>query len=69
MKGVPLEDIADLLGHKSLAMTRRYAHLGPSRLHELVFFISTVGADTKTDSGAMTAPEKVSSAQRQTYVN
>ncbi|MGH9760452.1 MAG: tyrosine-type recombinase/integrase, partial [Blastocatellia bacterium] len=27
MKGAPLEDIADLLGHKSLTMTRRYAHL------------------------------------------
>ena len=31
MKGTPLEDIADLLGHKSLTMTRRYAHLGPNQ--------------------------------------
>src|SRR5215510_9190195 len=31
MKGAPLEDIADLLGHKSLTMTRRYAHLGPNK--------------------------------------
>lgn len=30
MKGAPVEDIADLLGHKSLTMTRRYAHLGAS---------------------------------------
>jgi integrase len=30
MRGAPLEDIADLLGHKSLTMTRRYAHLGPT---------------------------------------
>lgn len=36
MKGTPLEDIADLLGHKSLMMTRRYAHLGPNHLHETV---------------------------------
>ena len=36
MKGTPLEDIADLLGHKSLAMTRRYAHLGPNKLHAVV---------------------------------
>jgi hypothetical protein len=36
MKGAPLEDIADLLGHKSLTMTRRYAHLGPDKLHALV---------------------------------
>jgi integrase len=33
MKGAPLEDIADLLGHKSLTMTRRYAHLGLNKLH------------------------------------
>ena len=31
MKGAPLEDIADLLGHKSLTMTKRYAHLGPNQ--------------------------------------
>jgi len=36
MKGTPLEDIADLLGHKSLTMTRRYAHLGPNKLHGVV---------------------------------
>jgi integrase len=33
MKGAALEDIADLLGHRSLMMTRRYAHLGPNRPH------------------------------------
>jgi integrase len=35
-KGAALEDIADLLGHKSLTMTRRYAHLGPNKLHQVV---------------------------------
>ena len=48
MKGAPLEDIADLLGHKSLTMTRRYAHLGPNKLHAVV---SLLGAsDTRTDT-------------------
>jgi site-specific recombinase XerD len=48
MKGAPLEDIADLLGHKSLTMTRRYAHLGPNKLHAVV---SLLGAsDTTTDT-------------------
>jgi len=48
MKGAPLEDIADLLGHKSLTMTRRYAHLGPNKLHTVV---SLLGAsDTTTDT-------------------
>jgi integrase len=35
MKGAPLEDIADLLGHKSLTTRRRYAHLGPNKLHSV----------------------------------
>ena len=49
MKGAPLEDIADLLGHKSLMMTRRYAHLGPNKLHAVV---SLLGAsDTRSDTG------------------
>jgi site-specific recombinase XerD len=48
MKGAPLEDIADLLGHKSLTMTRRYAHLGPSKLHAVVSLLGT--SDTTTDT-------------------
>ena len=36
MKETPLEDVADLLGHKSLTMTRRYAHPGPNKLHAVV---------------------------------
>jgi integrase len=49
MKGAPLEDIADLLGHKSLTMTRRYAHLGPNKLHALVSLLGR--SDTTTDTG------------------
>ena len=44
-KGTRLEDIADLLGHKSLTMTRRYAHLGPNKLHAVV---SLLGASDPT---------------------
>jgi len=51
MKGAPLEDIADLLGHKSLTMTRRYAHLGPNRLHEVVSLLKAT--DTTTDTEQM----------------
>jgi integrase len=38
--GVPLDKIAELLGHKGLAMTKRYAHLLISNLHEAVSRIS-----------------------------
>ena len=36
MKGAPLENIADLSGHKCLSVTRGYAHLGPNKLHAVV---------------------------------
>jgi len=49
MKGAALEDIADLLGHKSLTMTRRYAHLGPNKLHAVVALLKS--SDTRSDTG------------------
>ncbi len=62
MQGVPLEGIADLLGQKSLLMTRRYAHLGPSRLHEAV---SRIATDTRTNTGQAAAQR----SPAQQYVN
>ena len=49
MKGAPLEDIADLLGHKSLTMTRRYAHLGPNKLHAVVSLLGPSATRSATD--------------------
>ncbi len=57
MKGAPLEDIADLLGHKSLTMTRRYAHLGPNKLHAVV---SLLGASATTSATSENGPETTS---------
>jgi integrase len=51
MKGTPLEDTADLLGHKSLAMTKRYAHFGPTRLHEVVARLMEKHSESGTESG------------------
>jgi len=48
-KGAALEDIADLLGHKSLTMTRRYAHLGPNKLHAVVSLLGP--SDPTSDTG------------------
>jgi integrase len=48
MKGAALEDIADLLGHKSLTMTRRYAHLGPNKLHAVVSLLKR--GDPRSDT-------------------
>jgi len=35
-EGVELIKVRDLLGHTSIRMTERYAHLAPFRLHEAV---------------------------------
>jgi integrase len=52
-KGVGLDAIAKLLGHTTLAMTQRYAHLGMDTLRDAV-------ADLDID-GSMTAPAKPTS--------
>jgi integrase len=61
MKGAPLEDIADLLGHKSLTMTRRYAHLGPNKLHAVVSLLGATATTTATSESGTEAsvPEVV----------
>lgn len=41
MKGAKLEDIAELLAHKSLSMSKRYAHLGPNQLHEVAALLDS----------------------------
>ena len=55
MKGAPLEDIADLLGHKSLTMTRRYAHLGPNKLHAVVSLLKPSDTASDTDESETSA--------------
>jgi integrase len=55
-KGVPLGNIAELLGHKGLAMSRRYAHLSISNLHEAVSRIAT-SIDTTVAPGPLAENE------------
>src|SRR5215472_825820 len=51
--GTPLGNIAELLGHRGLAMTKRYAHLSISNLHEAVAKIASTNSTT-------VAPEPIS---------
>lgn len=39
--GVPLRAIQELMGHSSLSMTQRYAHLGPEHLREAVTLMTS----------------------------
>jgi integrase len=47
--GAKLEDIGEALGHKTLMMTKRYAHLGPKGLHDVVALLDENPTNPKTD--------------------
>jgi hypothetical protein len=44
MAGVPIKTVQDLMGHKTIQMTARYAHLSPDYLQNAVEMI--VGANS-----------------------
>ena len=46
MSGADLQDVADLLGHRDLRMTRRYAHLSPAHLSATVKKLDAVFGNT-----------------------
>jgi integrase len=55
-KKVRLVDIAEALGHKTLSMSRRYAHLGEEGLHDVVALLEQNATDTKTDTSGSHKP-------------
>ena len=46
--GVALSEVRDLLGHSTVAMTERYAHLAPERIREAVAVLDKIGTDGET---------------------
>jgi integrase len=44
IRGRPLKEVQELLGHRTFAMTLRYAHLAPERLREAVEVLDGLGA-------------------------
>lgn len=55
-EGVPLETIAELLGHQGLQMSMRYAHLGAAHLRQAVDRLKRT--DTTTSTGLNLVPEE-----------
>jgi len=59
MASVDLRTIQELMGHKTLAMTLRYAHLSPTHLHAAVRALDTASGGR---TGTKPAPERASRA-------
>ena len=54
MRGVPLETIGALLGHKDPKMTKRYAHLSPASLKAAVTTLENLQTETIWKHGGET---------------
>src|SRR5207302_43163 len=58
MKGVDLFTLQTLMGHKSIEMTQRYAHLSPGHRHQAVQLLNRPAAPTSTTTGTNDSAEK-----------
>ena len=50
MRGVPLKAVQDLLGHSTIQMTMRYAHLAPHVTREAVNLLDRPAGPAKVNS-------------------
>ena len=49
MRGAPVKAVQELLGHATIEMTMRYAHLSPNVTRELVGLLDGDGTITGTE--------------------
>ena len=50
MRGAPIRGVQELLGHSTIEMTMRYAHLSPNVTREIVGLLDSVGSITGTEN-------------------
>jgi len=58
MAGVPLKTIQTLAGHKTIAITARYAHLAPNILHSAVELIAQIKVANPEQTATRTATRR-----------
>jgi integrase len=51
MRGAPIRAVQELLGHSTIEMTMRYAHLSPNVTRDVVGLLDRVGNITGTENG------------------
>jgi Phage integrase family len=56
MAGVDLRTVADLMGHATIQMTMRYAHLAPKHKLDAVERLLSTDTDTNTDTKQVSEP-------------
>ena len=59
MRGVTLKELQELLGHASLAMTMRYAHLAPEHLRTAVSRLQGVAGPQPASISAQASAQEV----------
>ena len=64
MAGVSLRTLAELLGHKTLAMVMRYAHLAPAHLRDAVEKIAESPSDTTSDTDPTNSEDQMAVLSR-----
>lgn len=52
MKGRPMKEVQELLGHKSITQTERYSHLAPERLRDAVATLEFSTTSAQSPAGA-----------------
>jgi site-specific recombinase XerD len=63
MRSVSLKELQELLGHSSLAMTMRYAHLAPERLRSAVTRLEGLTSRKRTEESSQASTQDACSPE------
>jgi integrase len=58
MAGVSLNTVGELMNHKTVQMTKRYAHLSPDHKSAALDHLLVSSTDTRTDTGALSGNQQ-----------
>ena len=68
MRGASLRAVGELLGHQTMQMTMRYAHLSPGYLSNEVRLLDDVGSSKRAGKGQAAQPYPTTRAKGRDFV-